>query len=164
VTSGSSLTQLRPLGISAGYQTTYNEWIKVDPTQQDANGVPTHLLFGMEEIWQNAFPGQAMDGQTKVSLLPPYNQARARPPLLLAQPCGATQQANPQGYTTHPDQHGAIILPSKPSGVDLIAGDDGGNYVQHSDSSGNFGRNWSAGNDGGFHTLLPYGVAMAKDR
>jgi hypothetical protein len=162
VTSGSSLTQLRPLGISAGYQTTYNEWIKVDPTQQDANGVPTHLLFGMEEIWQNAIPGQAMDGQTRFNVIAPYNQAGACLLVLLAQPCGATQQANPQGYTTHPDQHGAILLPAK-TGLDLIAGDDGGNYVQHSDS-GNFSRNWSAGNDAGFHTLLPYGVAMAKDR
>ncbi|MEA2483465.1 MAG: hypothetical protein QOC55_1412 [Thermoleophilaceae bacterium] len=162
VTSGSSLTQLRPLGISAGYQTTYNEWIKVDPTQQDANGVPTHLLFGMEEIWQNGIPGQAMDGQTKFQVIAPYNQAGACLLVLLAKPCGTTQSANPQGYTTHPDQHGAIILPAK-TGLDLIAGDDGGNYVQHSDS-GTFSRNWGAGNDAGFHTLLPYGVAMAKDR
>lgn len=161
-TSGSSLAQLRPLGLSAGYQTTYNEWIKVDPTQQDSNGVPTHMLFGMEEIWQNGIPGQPLNGQTKFQVIAPYNQAGACLLVLLAQPCGATQQANPQGYTTHPDQHGAIILPAK-TGLDLIAGNDGGNYVQHSDS-GTFTRTWGAGNDNGFHTLLPYGVAMAKDR
>jgi hypothetical protein len=162
VTSGSSLTQLRPLGISAGYQTTYNEWIKVDPTQQDGSGVPTHLLFGMEEIWQNQIPGQPMDGQSKFEVIAPYNQAGACLLVLLAETCGTTQSVNPQGYTTHPDQHGAIVLPGK-TGVDLIAGNDGGNYVQHSDS-GQFSRNWSEGNQAGFHTLLPYGVAMAKDR
>jgi hypothetical protein len=163
VTSGSSLTQLRPLGISAGYQTTYNEWIKVDPTQQDSNGVPTHLLFGMEEIWQNPVAGQPLNGPTKFQVIAPYNQAGACLLVLLASPCGQTQQANPQGYTTHPDQHGAIILPTK-SGTTLVAGDDGGNYVQQSGSDGQFAHNWGAGNDNGFHTLLPYGVAMAKDR
>ena len=162
VTSGSSLTQLRPLGISAGYQTTYNQWIKVDPTQQDASGTPTHLMFGMEEIWQNRIPGQPMDGQSEFEVVAPYNQAGACLLVLLADTCGTTQSVNPQGYTTHPDQHGAILLPAK-TGVDLIAGNDGGNYVQHSDS-GQMSRNWSAGNQNGFHTLLPYGVAMAKDR
>ncbi|MFL5896609.1 MAG: hypothetical protein ACJ76Z_16040 [Thermoleophilaceae bacterium] len=161
VSSGSSLTQLRPFGISAGYQTTYNEWIKVDPTQADSSGVPTHLVFGMEEIWQNRFPGQPMDGQTEFETFAPYNQAGACLLVLLAQTCGQTQTANPQGYTTHPDQHGGILLPAK-TGVDLLAGNDGGNYVQHSDS-GQFSHTWGPGNQNGFHTLLPYGVAMAKD-
>jgi hypothetical protein len=163
VTSGSSLTQLRPLGISAGYQTTYNEWIKVDPTQQDSSGTPTHLLFGMEEIWQNRIPGQPMDGQTEFETFAPYNQAGACLLVLLAETCGTTQSAT-QAYTTHPDQHGGLVLPGQKGGVDLIAGNDGGNYVQHSDS-GQFSRNgWGTGNQTGFHTLLPYGVAMAKDR
>ena len=123
---------------------TYNEWIKVDPTQTASDGTPTHLVFGMEELWQNKFPGQAMNGQTEFEVFGPYNQAGACLLVILAQPYGQTQTANPQGYTTHPDQHGAILLPAK-TGLDLIAGDDGGNYVQHSDS-GNFSRNWSAGN------------------
>lgn len=161
VTSGSSLTQLRPLGISAGYQTTYNEWIKVDPTQQDADGIPTHLVFGMEEIWQNRFPGQPMDGKSSFEVIAPYNQAGACLLVLLADSCSNTQAAA-GSYTTHPDQHGAIVLPAS-KGVDLIAGNDGGNYIQHSDD-GRFSRNWSEGDQSGFHTLLPYGVAMAKDR
>ena len=163
VTSGSAITQLRPLGISAGYQVTYNEWIKVDPTQQNADGVPTHLLFGMEEIWQNRFPGQALDGKSSFDVIGPYASSGACIITLLADPCAGAQSVNPQGNTTHPDQHGALILPAK-KGVDLIAGNDGGNYVQHSDD-GSFKRNaWGAGSQGGFHTLLPYGVAMAKDR
>jgi hypothetical protein len=161
--NGSSLNQLRPLGISAGYQTTYNQWIKVDPTQQDGSGTPTHLLFGMEEIWQNSVPGQPMNGQTRFETFAPYNQAGACLLVLLADTCGTTQAA--QGtYTTHPDQHGGILLPGLKGGVDLIAGNDGGNYIQHSDS-GRFDKaSWGEGNQTGFHTLLPYGVAMAKDR
>jgi hypothetical protein len=161
--NGSSMNQLRPLGISAGYQTTYNEWIKVDPTQQDASGTPTHLLFGMEEIWQNSVPGQPMNGQTRFETFAPYNQAGACLLVLLAETCGTTQSAQPDNYTTHPDQHGGILLPGVKGGVDLIAGNDGGNYVQHSDS-GQFARNWGPGNQNGFHTLLPYHATMAKDR
>src|SRR3954452_5232617 len=161
VTNGSSLTQLRPLGISAGYQTTYNEWIKVDPTQQDADGIPTHLVFGMEEIWQNRITGQPMDGKSSFEVIAPYNQAGACLLVLLADSCSNTQSAAGT-YTTHPDQHGAIVLPAA-KGVDLIAGNDGGNYIQHSDDA-RFTRNWSEGDQRGFHTLLPYGVAMAKDR
>ena len=161
--NGSSLNQLRPLGISAGYQTTYNEWIKVDPTQQASDGTPTHLLFGMEEIWQNSVPGQPMNGPTRFETFAPYNQAGACLLVLLAQTCGSTQSANPQGYTTHPDQHGGLLLPGTKGGLDLLAGDDGGNYRIHTDS-GQFSRtDVPAGNQNGFHTLLPYGAVMAKD-
>jgi hypothetical protein len=162
VGNGSAINQLRPLGLSAGYQVTYNEWIKVDPTQQNGSGVPTHLVFGMEEIWQNDVPGQAMSGRTRFTSFAPYNQAGACLLVLLAETCSTTQEAT-QKYTTHPDQHGGILLPGTKSGVDLIAGNDGGNYRQHSDD-GRFTNDWGPGNQGGFNTLLPYGVAMAKDR
>ena len=59
---------------------------------------------------------------------------------------------------------GLITRALKEKQVDLIAGNDGGNYKQHSDS-GRFDKaSWGEGNQTGFHTLLPYGVAMAKDR
>lgn len=159
--NGSAINALTAAHISAGYQTTYNEWIKPDPTQTDANGVPTHLVFGMEELWQNDIPGQPMNTRTRFTSFAPYEQSAVC--LVSPETCGQTQPANPNGYTTHPDQHGAILLPGTKSGVDLIAGNDGGNYRQHSDS-GSFSRSgWGPGNQNGFHTLLPYGVAMSKD-
>lgn len=161
--NGSSLNQLRGLGISAGYQTTYNQWIKVDPTQMDSSGTPTHLLFGMEEIWQNSIPGQPMNGQTRFETFAPYNQAGACLLVLLAQTCGTTQSATTL-YTTHPDQHGGLVLPGVKGGVDLIAGNDGGNYVIHTDSQKFDRTQLSQGNQTGFHTLLPYNAVMAKDR
>ena len=35
-----------------GVQAWYNEWIHVDPTRQTAKGVPTRILFGLEEVWE----------------------------------------------------------------------------------------------------------------
>jgi hypothetical protein len=163
-TNGSSINQLRPVGIAAGYQVTYNEWIKVDPTQQDGSGTPTHLVFGMEELWQNQVPGQPMNGKTRFESFGPYNQAGACLLVLLAETCGTTQTAQPLKYTTHPDQHGGILLPGAEGGTELLAGNDGGNYRKASGPGGQFDRNWGRGNQNGFHTLLPYGVAMAKDR
>ena len=162
VTSGSSLTQLRPLGISAGYQATYNEWIKVDPTQQDGSGTPTTCCSAWRRSGRTGSP--ASRWTARPSSRRSLRTTRPAPACWCCWRRRARRPAGqPNGYTTHPDQHGGILLPAK-TGVDLIAGNDGGNYVQHSDS-GQFSRNsWGAGNQGGFHTLLPYGVAMAKDR
>ena len=55
-TSGSTLAQLTPLGFGPGIQSWYNEWISPDPTREDANGIPTRLVFGLEEIYSNTLP------------------------------------------------------------------------------------------------------------
>jgi hypothetical protein len=67
--------------------------------------------------------------------------------------------------TTHPDQHGGIFIPNEGTGVTLVVGNDGGVYRQ-TDTTGaspftqqGFGN----GAQAGFHDLLPYGIAMAKD-
>jgi hypothetical protein len=164
VTSGSSLTQLRTFGISAGYQVTYNEWMRVDPTMTASDGTPTHLVFGMEELWQNALPGQPMNGPTKFQVFGPYNQAGICLIVAAAPGCSVTQPVNPQGLTSHPDQHGGLIIPDPKGGTILFAGNDGGNYRIHSSTGGGYAReDIGPGNDSGLHTLLPYGVAMAKD-
>src|SRR5947209_6416793 len=117
----------------------------------------------MEEIWQNSVPGQPMNGQTRFETFAPYNQAGACLLVLLAQTCGNTRTAQPGVYTTHPDQHGGIVLPGTNGGIDLLAGDDGGNYRIHTDQP-NFNRTQiGEGNQNGFHTLLPYEASMAKD-
>src|SRR5439155_6385422 len=101
--------------------------IKVDPTMQDSSGVPTHLVFGMEELWQNDPPGQAMNGQTKFQVFGPYNQSGICLLVAAGQGCTITQQGNPEGYTSHPDQHGGIVIPDPKAGSILLAGNDRGN-------------------------------------
>jgi hypothetical protein len=164
--NGSSLNQLRPLGISAGYQVTYNEWIKPDPSRT-INGVPSRLVFGLEELWTNQVP-QPLDGTTpsQFSTIGAYNQAGACLLVAAAPACSAGRvPGDPLQTTTHPDQHGGIFVPNEGGGVTLVVGNDGGVYRQ-SDTTGaspftqqGFGR----GSQDGFHDLLPYGIAMAKD-
>ena len=64
----------------------------------------------------------------------------------------------------HLDQHGATMIPDGNGGVTLVIGNDGGVYKQHVDSSSDFDQtHWGDGANKGFNTLLPYGVAMARD-
>ncbi|MBK5307439.1 MAG: hypothetical protein JJD92_12190 [Frankiaceae bacterium] len=174
--NGSSLNQLRPLGISAGYQVTYNQWIKPDPTRT-INGVPSRMVFGMEEIWTNQIP-MPLDGSGETNTpagrqgavtfqtIGAYNQAGACLLVAAAEACSAGRVPdNPLQTTTHPDQHAGIFIPNEGTGVTLVVGNDGGVYRQSDDTGASpftqqgFGR----GSQTGFHTLLPYGIAMAKD-
>lgn len=174
--NGSSLNQLSPLGISAGYQVTYNEWIKPDPTRT-INGVPSRLVFGLEELWTNQDP-RPLDGTGEVSTpagrqgssnfttIGAYNQAGACL-LVAAGPACSTARlpGDPLQTTTHPDQHGGIFLPNEGTGVTLVVGNDGGVYRQSDDTgvSPFTQQGFGNGAQSGFHDLLPYGVAMAKD-
>jgi hypothetical protein len=174
--NGSSLNQLRPLGISAGYQVTYNEWIKPDPTRT-VNGVPSRLVFGLEELWTNQLPlpldgtGEVntpagRQGATQFTTIGAYNQAGACLLVALAATCSQGRvPGDPLQTTTHPDQHGGIFIPNEGTGVTLVVGNDGGVYRQ-SDSTGGSPftqQGFGNGAQNGFHDLLPYGIAMAKD-
>ena len=84
--------------------------------------------------------------------------------MLASSACSAKQSATPGNTTTHPDQHANIWIPDGKGGVSLVVGNDGGAYVQklganQEVSQAGFGK----GADNGFHTLLPYGVDVAKD-
>src|SRR4051794_37573222 len=107
--NGSALSQLTAAGIGPGYQTTYNEWMQVDPTRQ-AGGVPTRVLLGMEEVWQTLSTQTPQSGHSQFQSFGMYT---ANGGLCLVEPeaCGAVQQAKQDLTTTHPDQHGAILLP-----------------------------------------------------
>jgi photosystem II stability/assembly factor-like uncharacterized protein len=160
--NGSALSQLVAAGIGPGYQTTYNEWMQVDPTRQ-VGGVPTRVLLGMEEVWQTLSTQTPQDGHSQFQSFGMYT-ANGGTCLVEPEACGAVQ-ANKQSFTTtHPDQHGAILIPDGKGGLTLMVGNDGGVYTQHVDSSSEFSQNnWGTGANEGFHTLLPYGAAMAKD-
>jgi hypothetical protein len=162
-TSGSVLAQLTPLGFGPGIQAWYDEWIKPDPTKQ-MNGVPTRLVFGLEELFENRLP-VPQDGQSDFKAIGPYNANGGACLLVIATPaCSQAEQADPNNTTTHPDQHGGVFIPDGNGGVTLVAGNDGGNYTQHVASSGDFTRQgFGKGAQNGFHTLLPYGADEARD-
>ena len=161
--NGSALSQLTALGIGPGYQVTYNEWIKPDPTRTAPNGSPARVLLGMEEVWQtNSTNLVPQDGHSQFQVIGAYT-ANGGACLAVPEQCG-TKQAVAGNTTTHPDQHGATLIPDGNGGVTLVVGNDGGVYKQHADSGGEFSQlNWGDGANNGFHTLLPYGAAMAKD-
>src|SRR4051794_32043694 len=162
--NGSALSQLTPLGIGPGYQVTYNQWIKPDPTKTAPDGSPSRVLLGMEEVWQATSPGGVLpqNGHSQFNVIGSYT-ANGGACLVVPEQCGQKQEV--AGYTTtHPDQHGAIFVPDGDGGVTLAVGNDGGVYKQHADSSQDFDQmRWGDGANKGFHTLLPYGAAMAKD-
>ena len=174
--NGSSLNQLSPLGISAGYQVTYNQWIRPDPTRT-INGVPSRLTFGLEEIWQNPVPApqdgagevntpEGRAGSSNFMTIGNYNSAGACLLTAASRSCSDLRDvSNPLLQTTHPDQHAGIYVPDvEGGGVTLVVGNDGGVYRQHTDSVAPFTQAaFGRGAQTGFNTLLPYGIAMAKD-
>src|SRR3954452_25064011 len=161
--NGSSLSPLVAAGIGPGYQVTYNEWIKPDPTRTGAGGVPTRLLFGMEEVWKSAIPGQPQDGHGNFKAVGQYT-ANGGACLVIPEQCGQKQNVTPNNTTTHPDQHGSALVPDGQGGLTLVVSNDGGVYSQHADSGQEFDQSrWGLGNNESFYTLLPYGVAVAKD-
>ena len=165
-TSGSVLAQLTPLGFGPGIQSWYDEWILPDPTRQSAGGVPTRVVFGLEELFENRLP-VPQDGHSDFKAIGPYNANGGACLLVIAAPaCADLQQSDPSKTTTHPDQHAGIFIPDGKGGVTLLAGNDGGNYRQHVGSglTDDFTmQGFGLGAQVGFHTLLPYGVAGAKD-
>jgi hypothetical protein len=163
-TNGSTLAQLSPLGFGPGVQSWYNEWIKPDPTAQSSNGIPTRVVLGLEEVYENRLP-TPQNGPTDFKTIGAYNANGGPCLLVLASAlCSDVQQQTPDKTTTHPDQHAGIFVPDGHGGVTLLAGGDGGNYAQHIASSSAFSQNgWGSGAQLGFHTLLPYGVSESKD-
>jgi photosystem II stability/assembly factor-like uncharacterized protein len=161
--NGSSLSQLTALGIAPGYQVTYNQWIKPDPTRTAPNGSPARVLLGMEEVWQtNSTQLVPQDGHSQFQVIGSYT-ANGGACLVVPEQCG-TKQAVAGNTTTHPDQHAGYLIPDADGGVTLLAGNDGGVYTQHATSGDDFDQlSWGDGANEGFHTLLPYGAAMAKD-
>jgi hypothetical protein len=163
-TSGSVLAQLQPLGFGPGIQTWYNEWIKPDPTRQ-VNGIPTRVVLGMEEIWQNRTTQVPAAGPTDFHVIGAYVPNTGACLLVATQAvCAQQQGATPFNTTTHPDQHAGLWIPEDDGGVTLFAGNDGGAYVQTVGSNLELTQpGFGEGNQDGFHTLLPYGVDIAND-
>jgi hypothetical protein len=150
-----------------GIQAWYNEWIEPDPTQASATGVPTRLTFGLEEVWQNddAPAGRRpQDGPSAFKVIGRYFGGTTCQFLNTGLPSCPTNRGEPNSYTTHPDQHGAIYLPLADGGVTLLVGNDGGAYQQTAFRNEELtNTKWGRGANLGFNTLLPYDAQVAKD-
>ncbi len=149
-----------------GAQAWYNQWISPDPTRQDDNGVPTRLLFGLEEVWQNEFTDQAQNGRSSFKVIGRYFAGESCMFISTGLPfCPTGRPALGALTTTHPDQHAVEFIPDGQGGVTLVVGNDGGIYTQHA-AAGDAEFNqedWGLGSNDGFYTLLPYHARAAKD-
>lgn len=163
--TGSALVVVgQSIGYEPGVQAWYNLFIAPDPTSQTVEGIPTRLAFGLEEVWQNEVAGQPMNGPATFKVIGRYFSGESCMLLGLDLPECPTARPPTTSNTTHPDQHAAIWIPDGNGGVTLAVGNDGGFYKQHVAAGTELDNGgWGDGNQSGFHTLLPYDVAMAKD-
>lgn len=184
LTSGSELTgdpttgsALIGTGTATGYQPGvqgwYNLWVQPDPSRADANGVPTRLAFGLEEIWSNDAPqsGAPLDGSVPVHFQVVAKYFGGDSCLLLSAglpACPTDRDPTDDNDTTHPDQQDGMwfLDPDVAGGVQLIVGNDGGAYRYRfeDDPDGELDNaHWGDGDQKGFYTLMPYHAQMAND-
>jgi hypothetical protein len=176
-TSGSSLAVVFQAtgAYGPGVQSWYNQWISPDPIHQ-AGGVPTQLLFGLEEVWRNEQTSVPQAGPSSFRVVGRYFSGRTCLGIEVS-PCPTNREdALTETSTTHPDQHAAIWVPdANGQGATLVVANDGGVYTQHIGPGHPDVDNdtWGKGAQGSYdpksgvdhtmHTLLPYDAAMAKD-
>lgn len=163
-------SSMSPLSHQPGTQSAYDLWIRPDPTATDTStGVPTRVVFGLEEIWKSSYPGGGpvsryylADPPDSWSVIGRYwNNCE------LGQegemPCN-TAVGPYTGTTTHPDQHIGLFLADGAGGVTLLAGNDGGVFGQHVAPGQDFtNAGWGTGLNDGFHNLIAYDADVADD-
>jgi hypothetical protein len=115
--TGSALVVVESsLGYEPGVQAWYNEWIAPDPTRQTADGVPTRLGFGLEEVWQNEL-NVPMNGPAAFKVIGRYFAGGTCLALNLGLPaCPTNRDPTTASTTTHPDQQEGLWIPD-PSGA-----------------------------------------------
>jgi len=144
------------LGSGAGIQAWYNEWLAIDPTRA-IGGIPTRMAFGLEEVWQSRAPSTTTAGV-------PLNGLAQSGPSDFEVIGVYFNLAGQFNSSTHADQQGGIYIPTDDGGVCLFAGNDGGAYKQCVGANGAMNNNgWGEGANNGMHTMLPYGLGVAKD-
>jgi hypothetical protein len=168
--SGSALVVVTPALASygPGVQAWYNMWIQPDPTQSTPGiGVPTRLLFGLEEVWQNELP-VPQNGKSQFKVIGRYFSGDTCLFLSLGAPvpfCPTDREdALEATTTTHPDQHQGVFIPDGAGGVNLVVGNDGGVYRQEAPGGAAFSQaGWGNGSNTGMNTLLPYHAVLSGD-
>jgi hypothetical protein len=155
-----------------GVQAWYNQWIEPDPTHQTESGIPTRLVFGLEELWESR-PGPngelPQDGTTQAAepvsfrVIGPYFAGDTCAFVSNPLPVCVTQQTGTGSHTTHPDQQSGIWIPGPNRSVSLVVGNDGGTYVQTIPAGGAISKEWGRGSQTGYNTILPYDASAAAD-
>ncbi|MGB2940226.1 MAG: hypothetical protein WBD38_08015 [Candidatus Dormiibacterota bacterium] len=181
---GGAGTGQAAFGYGPGIQSSYNNWVIVDPTSTGANGKPTRLLFGLEEVWAtNPLNGGTLSGALNPSTTGWRSQANTvgEPPWVAIGRywsacgpftfgtginCNSLINAGLGGSqsTTHPDQHAALFVPGQPD-LNFFAGGDGGISLQTVNAGHpNFDNNsWGLGVNNNMNVLQPYNAEISKD-
>jgi hypothetical protein len=151
VAPGSSYTPtFTPSQTGPGAQSWYNQWIAVDPRDEN------RVLVGLEEIFETASPASA-PGPASWKVVGRYGNSCAA---LVAVPDCPTYT----GKTTHPDQH-AVDMVVLPGGITrAYVGNDGGPYRQDVSGSGDYTSNgWQSLSDPTLSTMQPHEAVMSGD-
>jgi len=170
-TPNSLLTSYGALGYGIGVQGDYNLWVATDPK------VPDQVYLGLEEVFQGV-PTAPGDGSGPYSFTTVQRYADICGFLLYFQNIPPTyglscpnQAPVVGGKSTHPDQHAAIVVPTK-NGSRIYTGNDGGFFRQDSHAvtpadtgnettTGFDNQHWSAMND--MSSTEPWHVALLPD-
>lgn len=167
--SALSVTAQALANYGPGVQAWYNEWIMPDPTLE-VGGIPSRLLFGLEEVWENENTNVPQTGHSKFRVIGRYFSGRTCLFLETGLPACPTQRGEPldETTTTHPDQQSAVFIPQpdpeQEGGVRLVVGNDGGAYAQNAPGGDDFDNgSWGNGANAGLQTLYPYHAARSSD-
>lgn len=167
--TGTALTANIALGFyGPGVQAWYNVFVRPDPTKASPLGIPTRVVFGLEEVWQNENTNIPQDGRSAFKVIGRYWSGDSCMGLNLPPAttyCATQREGLQRTTTTHPDQHDAIFIPQDDGGVRLVVGNDGGVYSQTiaADTPDYSNSRWGMGNNEGMNTLLPYDAVRSRD-
>jgi photosystem II stability/assembly factor-like uncharacterized protein len=149
---GTAMIVYPALDFLPGLQSWYNQYLVVDPTDQE------RVLLGLEEIFTNTTPA-TQPGPLSWRVVGRYWNAC----LAVAVTCDPIAPVY-GGTTTHPDQHAAAFVPTD-SGVRAYVGNDGGIYSHDAAAfPTGFPLNtpWTSLNDT-LSVTQPYAATMGSD-
>jgi photosystem II stability/assembly factor-like uncharacterized protein len=164
--SGSALAGVaQSSGYGPGVQAWYNEWIRPDPTKQ-VGGIPTRLLFGLEEVWMNEQTDTPQTGKSSFKVIGRYYSGSSCVFVQTGLPVCPTDRGDPtdETTTTHPDQQDATFIPDPEGGATVVVGNDGGVNTQVVPAGQDYSNaGWGKGANDGLQTLYLYDATIAKD-
>jgi hypothetical protein len=155
---GTAVPVLTALGSGPGIQAWYDQYIEVDPTDQN------RVIVGLEEIYSTV-GNPYLPGPAAYKTIGRYWNTCV--PLLNVPSCEGVPTFN--GKTTHPDQHAAAFAATA-EGARLYVSNDGGVFGQNADALGDT-NNPTGGYDNqsweflnvGYTTTQPLYAVMSGD-